>query len=76
MVMFKVRFCRSYLYHTQSCKKNNKVNCLSQQLDGLYDEYLMQSSGLRLPIEDPHRFIIEVAEASADTSFTAKVKEL
>ena len=36
------------------------VNCLSQQLDGLYDEYLMQNNGLRLPIEDPHRFIIEV----------------
>ena len=35
----------------------------------------MQNNGLRLPIEDPHRFIIEVAESSADTSFTAKVKE-
>ena len=33
----------------------------------------MQSSGLRLPIEDPHRFIIEVADA--DISFTAKVKK-
>tara|TARA_B110000879_G_C11184189_1_gene520365 strand:+ start:13562 stop:20239 length:6678 start_codon:yes stop_codon:yes gene_type:complete len=63
-----------YTIH-KALEELTKVNCLSQQLDGLYDEYLMQSSGLRLPIEDPHRFIIEAAEASADTSFTAKVKE-
>ena len=51
-----------YTIH-EALKKLTEVNCLSQQLDGLYDEYLMQSSGLRLPIEDPHRFIIEVADA-------------
>ena len=61
-----------YTIH-KAVKKLTEVNCLSQQLDGLYDEYLMQSSGLRLPIEDPHRFIIEVADA--DISFTAKVKK-
>ena len=56
-----------------SCRRTKGVNCLSQQLDGLHDEYLMQSSGLRLPIEDPHRFIAKVL--SGADFFTAKVKE-
>ena len=63
---------------SQALNNLGSTPCLSQQLDGLYDEYLMQSSGLRLPIDDPHRFVTMMEESGhkLDQSLTGKVKTL
>nr|VFK39142.1 MAG: hypothetical protein BECKSD772E_GA0070983_100218 [Candidatus Kentron sp. SD] len=48
----------------------DKSPCMTQRLDGLHDEWLMQRSGLALPVADPFRFLFEKDESE----FTRRVK--
>ena len=50
---------------------------LTQQLTGLYDEYLMQRTGLSLPVDDPHRFIDKqiLNSKEIDRSLTGRVQQ-
>nr|VFJ49711.1 MAG: hypothetical protein BECKFW1821A_GA0114235_10246 [Candidatus Kentron sp. FW] len=49
----------------------DKNPCLTQQLDGLHDEWLMQRTGRTLPVADPFQFILD----NDASDFTRRVRD-
>jgi hypothetical protein len=61
-----------YILRDGQLLRNQPMNCLTQRLSGLHDEYLMQRSGLRLPAHDPSYFAYSADEENQ--SFMAKIR--